>query len=121
MTTNPTEEMMMDPTRSVTGGWGTLQVISVTQGNFHLANSSNVERVNLSCTIPSLGRYPSDLILSLPADKVTLAWIELTLSGWKVRSRYTVRFQLAGSADMMAGMVMDRTEVWSPASGYRME
>ena len=81
MTPNPTEEMMMDPTRSVMGGWGMLHAISITQGNFHLATVSDVARVTFSWTIPSFGSCPVDWILSLDEENVTLAWLELTLSG----------------------------------------
>ena len=113
MTPNPTEEMMIDPTRSVTGGWGMLQAISVTQGNFHLATVSATGRVISTCTSPSLGRWPEDLMLSLEADSDTLAWLQLMFSGWDMRARYTVRFQLDGSAVLREGMVKWILPMWS--------
>ena len=117
MKPNPAEEMMIEPTRSVTGGWGMLQAISVTQGNFHLATVSDWGRVISTCTSPSLGRWPEDLRLSLEADSDTLAWLELMLSGRDMRSRYTVRFQLEGSAEFREGMVMWIMPLWSSAGG----
>ena len=114
---NHTEDIMIEPTRSVTGGWGMLQAISVTQGNFHLATVPDCGRVIFTCTSPSLGRWPDDLRLSLDAESDTLAWLELMLSGRDMRSRYTVRFQLDGSAEFREGMVMSIMPVWSSLGG----
>ena len=74
-------------------------------------------RVISTCTSPSLGRWPEDLRLSLEADSETLAWLELMLSGWDMRSRYTVRFQFEGSAEFREGMVKWIMPVWSSAGG----
>ena len=56
MNARPREEMMMEPTRPVTGGWGMLQLISVTQGYFHLATVCGGARPMLTLTTPLLGR-----------------------------------------------------------------